>query len=453
MNSKKDKFSLLLKGYAKSFFAKLSNHFDKNVYELYSAETTEKTFSIIKKNEIHLVLIDLNPYDANVFFLTQKIKKDFSHIKILITTENSNVEDAIKVFKSGAIDYIQKDDDQNKIVKIIHKLFKNWQSEKDNQKSQNKLKFDFKYKKMIGNSKKVLDLKQTISQIGLTDETVLIQGETGTGKELVAKAIHYHSERAKNAFVVVDCTTINKTTMDSELFGHIKGAFTGAYTDVKGLIKAAHQGSIFFDEIGELPLDIQAKLLRVLQEKEIRPVGANQPSKVDIRILAATNLDLKKETSKKTFRKDLFYRLDTLTINVPPLRERIDDVCILANHFIEIFQTDFSTIETISKETLRHMERHLWPGNIRELENLIRRVMTLSDNKIFLPKDLPETIYKKRDEKTSYLGEDSLKAYEKMAIANALKKCDDNRKCAAQLLQIGEATLYRKIKKYWPKKY
>ena len=238
--------------------------------------------------------------------------------------------------------------------------------------------------------------------------------------------------------------------LESELFGHVKGAFTGAHQASKGLVQAAHQGTLFFDEIGELPFKLQAKLLRVIQEKEIRPVGSNKLISVDIRILAATNRDLKKEVVKNRFREDLYYRLDTVNIKVPPLRERVEDISTLANYFIKRSKTDFSTITAISKEALPYLEKYSWPGNIRELESLIRRVIALSRNNKLLPEDLPEQIYEIGLINVTPPTQNSMAAYEKIAIKNALKTCNNNRKAASKLLKIGEATLYRKIKKYWP---
>ncbi|MDY6953566.1 MAG: sigma-54 dependent transcriptional regulator, partial [Thermodesulfobacteriota bacterium] len=283
------------------------------------------------------------------------------------------------------------------------------------------------------------------------DTSVLIQGETGTGKELVAKAIHYHSLRSEKSFVPVDCAAISETVIESELFGHLKGAFTGAHISTLGLVRSADKGTLFLDEVGELSPAIQAKLLRTIQEREVRPVGSSKSYPVDVRILAATNRDLTEEITLGNFREDLFYRLNVVALNVVPLRDRREDIPLLANYFVKRFATDFSPVEAISKEALMCLENHRWPGNIRELENVLRRAVALGKEQTIMPEDLPPNIYLPPEEPARGvmpLSEDSLAAFEKAAIQNALSKSGQNRKRAADILGIGEATLYRKIKKY-----
>jgi transcriptional regulator with PAS, ATPase and Fis domain len=251
--------------------------------------------------------------------------------------------------------------------------------------------------------------------------------------------------------VPVDCAAISETVMESELFGHLKGAFTGAHVSTLGLIRSADKGTLFLDEVGELSPAIQAKLLRTIQEREVRPVGSSRSYSVDVRILAATNRDLTQEVPLGNFREDLFYRLNVVGVNVVPLRDRREDIPLLANYFVKRFATDFSPVEDISKEALICLENHDWPGNIRELENVLRRAIALGKGKTIMPEDLPSNIYAPPTETskgTIRLSEDSLEAYEEAAIRNALTKSRQNRKRAADILGIGEATLYRKIKKY-----
>ena len=282
---------------------------------------------------------------------------------------------------------------------------------------------------------------------------MLIQGETGTGKELVARAIHFHSPRADNAFVPVDCAAISENVIESELFGHVKGAFTGAHIAAPGLIRSAEGGTVFFDEIGELSPAIQAKILRTIQEREVRPVGSAKSHPVNIRVLVATNRDLEKEVGAGNFREDLFYRLNVVTVQVPPLRKRKEDIALLARYFIQRFKTDFSSIEGISDEALKIMYRYDWPGNIRELENAVMRAIALGRGTEILPADLPPPLCSEigtslDSRQSAALKGKSLADYEQAAILSALQKCSGNRKKAAQILDIGEATLYRKLKIY-----
>ncbi len=303
----------------------------------------------------------------------------------------------------------------------------------------------------MGNSTPILNLKQLIVQIGQTDESVLIQAETGTGKELVANAIHHHSRRSENNFVPVDCAAIGETVIESEFFGHVKGAFTGAHVTTLGLIRSAEKGTLFLDEVGELSIGVQTKLLRVIQEREVRPVGSTKNHPVDIRIVAATKRDLTEEVSMGNFREDLFYRLDVVNMKIPPLRDRKEDIPLLAAHFIEYLSNDFTRVKEVSQEALMCMERYSWPGNVRELENVIRRAMALVKTDIILSEHLPASIYAPPGDIPQTLdltSSDSLAAYEIVAIQNALTKSGHKRKKAAEILGIGEATLYRKLKKY-----
>jgi transcriptional regulator with PAS, ATPase and Fis domain len=297
----------------------------------------------------------------------------------------------------------------------------------------------------------MLSLKKMIIQLAGVDAAILIQGDTGTGKELVARAIHYHSPRSGQAFVPVDCAGISETVIGSELFGHVKGAFTGAHETTKGLFRAADKGTLFLDEVGELPLSMQVKLLRVIQEKEVRPVGASQSYPVDVRILAATNRDLEQEVVEGRFRQDLYYRLNVVSVSTPRLSDRKDDIALLSRHFVQKFITPASTVNQVSKEAMTYLANYDWPGNVRELENVIRRAVAMGQEDQILPCDLPEAINGGSFTQAALPDDtpaDSLAAYELNAIRNALAKCEGHRKKAAQLLGIGEATLYRKLNKY-----
>jgi len=305
----------------------------------------------------------------------------------------------------------------------------------------------------VGNSSPMMELKKLIVRVGPTDASILIQGETGTGKELVAKAIYQHSLRKNKPFVVVDCASVSPTIIESELFGHIKGSFTGALESNTGLIRSAEGGTLFFDEIGELDPVIQAKLLRVLQEREVRPLGSTKSYPVDVRILAATNRNLRIEVEQGRFREDLFYRIQVVTVEVPPLRTRKADIALLAEYILKQNGSIEHEGGNIAPETLTILTEYNWPGNVRELENVLICVVALGKNGLLLPEDLPP-LYRtdrsafniKINNEVSESG--SLADYEKNALINALNSFGGNRRKAAEKLNIGEATLYRKIKKY-----
>jgi DNA-binding NtrC family response regulator len=361
------------------------------------------------------------------------------------------VKDAVQAIKLGAVDFLQKPFEPENLQARIKQLYTMWRLEQENRRLRRQVQSQFDYDQLIGNSTAMLNLKKMIVQLAGTDAAILIQGHTGTGKELVARAIHSHSPRGGRAFVPVDCAGMSETVMGSELFGHVKGAFTGAHETTKGLFRAADNGTLFLDEVGELPLSMQVKLLRVIQEKEVRPVGASQSYPVDVRILAATNRDLEQEVAEGRFRQDLFYRLNVVTVNTPRLSDRKDDIALLSRHFLQHFLTSASTVHRISKEAMACLCQYDWPGNVRELENVIRRAVAIGQGDQIMPGDLPETINGDSTPLAALPEDtpaDSLAAYELTAIRNALEKCEGHRKKAAQLLGIGEATLYRKLNKY-----
>jgi len=444
-----EKFALLLVDDESRIRSALKRLFYKKDYLLYEAGSAEEACDLLSRVMVHAAIIDLKMPGMDGLWLLKQIKQDHPGIMVIMLTGHGSIEDAVEAIRNGAKDFIEKPFIAESLMAKISQLHKIWQLERENRQLKNEMGLRFKYEKLVGSSPAALQLKQLIYKVAPSDTTVLIEGETGTGKELVAKAIHCHSPRSKGGFVVVDCTTINEAMMESELFGHRKGAFTGAHDNTEGLIMAADHGTLFFDELGELPMGLQAKLLRVIQEKEIRPVGSNRSKKVDIRILAATNRDLQGEIAAGRFREDLYYRLNAVKIEVPALRDRMEDIPLLVTYFISRLKTDFSTVTGISKNALLLLERYRWPGNIRELENLVRRVMALSQSRDITPDDLPDKMTGKVAG-PAIPAKDSLAAYEKAAIMNALEKCDNHRKKAAKLLRIGEATLYRKIRKYSP---
>jgi DNA-binding NtrC family response regulator len=362
-----------------------------------------------------------------------------------------SVESAVKAVKLGAVDFLEKPVSPEGLQCCLARLYEKWKAKEENRIAGAKSEFRFGYGQLVGRSTAVKKLKQIIAQVGPTDAPVLIQGQTGTGKELVARAVHYHSRRYQKNFMPVDCAAISETVIESELFGHVKGAFTGAHTSTLGIIRSADTGTLFLDEIGELSQSVQAKLLRTIQEREVRPVGSSKRYPVDIRVIAATNRDLEEEVLKGRFNEALLYRLNVVNINVPRLEDRKEDIPLLAKHFARRFALDDSQVKDITPEALECLEAYDWPGNIRELENVIQRAIALGSKNLIRTWDLPKKVYSlsaKTSPTHSKPTRGTLAWYEKKAIQNALTKCSGNRKNAAILLDVGEATIYRKIKKY-----
>ena len=412
-----------------------------------------EALSLLEKANVDAALVDLQMPEMDGLILLGEIKEKYPGIMVVILTAHGEIDDAVQAIKLGAVDFLKKPFPQAELRVRVDQLYRMWLLKEENNNLKEKINFSFGFERLVGNSTALLKLKEMITQIGKSDASVLIQGETGTGKELVARAIHFHSPRADNAFVPVDCAAISENVTESELFGHVKGAFTGAHIAAPGLIRSAEGGTVFFDEIGELSPAIQAKILRTIQEREVRPVGSAKSHPVNIRVLAATNRDLEKEVGAGNFREDLFYRLNVVTVQVPPLRKRKEDIALLARYFIQRFKTDFSSIEGISDEALKIMYRYDWPGNIRELENAVMRAIALGRGTEILPADLPPPLCSEigtslDSRQSAALKGKSLADYEQAAILSALQKCSGNRKKAAQILDIGEATLYRKLKRY-----
>jgi DNA-binding NtrC family response regulator len=445
------KFSLLMVDDEPAVISSLRRVFFEDDYDLHSAQSGEDALEIMTKLRIDAALVDLKMPGMDGFSLVKEMKKASPTLMVIMLTGHGGIKEAVEAIKLGADDFLEKPFSPEGLRARVSQLYNIWALREENRALKDKIESQFGFDSLVGNSTAMLRLKETIAQIGPADTSVLIQGETGTGKELVAKAIHHHSLRSEKSFVPVDCAAISETVIESELFGHLKGAFTGAHISTLGLIRSADKGTLFLDEVGELSPAIQAKLLRTIQEKEVRPVGSSKSYPVDVRILAATNRDLAEEIALGNFREDLFYRLHVVVVHVLPLRDRREDIPLLANYFIKRFGTDFSPVRAISQEALFCLENHKWPGNIRELENVLRRAVALGKNQTIMPEDLPPNIYRPPEapcQNAIRLSEDSLAAYEKAAIQNALTKSGQNRKRAADILGIGEATLYRKIKKY-----
>ena len=353
--------------------------------------------------------------------------------------------------KNGAADFLEKPFQSEALRARMGQLVHIWRLRSENRRLKSRADRPPGFHRLIGQAPAMQTVKHTIAQAALSDATTMIYGETGTGKELVARAIHYQSPRSMQPFVPVDCGAISEGLVESELFGHVKGAFTGALRSARGMIRSAQGGTLFLDEIGELPLKTQTKLLRTLQEKAVRPVGSDHTVAVDIRILGATHRDLAAEVQVGRFREDLYYRLNVVPITLPPLRERNEDIPPLAAHFVARFSAGFTPPKPIREDAMACLRAYTWPGNVRELENIIRRALALGQHDTIKPGDLPEAITGNTGSQVGsheWPFSDSLAAYEKAAVLNALRKSAGNRKKAANILGVGEATLYRKLKAY-----
>jgi len=415
-------------------------------FEVYLATSGKEALSFLEKEVYDVALIDYKMPEMNGIELIKRIKEEGYEIEPIIVTAYGDVSLVVEAIKAGAYDYILKPWEDELLISSINKVLNYKKLLKEKRILQNQLRKKHKFDNLIGSSPCMRKIYDIIEKVKDSDNNVLIYGESGTGKEQIAKAIHFSGNRKNELFIPVDCISINPNVIESELFGHVKGAFTGAYYAKEGLLKSAGKGTIFLDEIAEIPPGIQAKLLRALQEMVIKPVGSNRTEKIKARIIAATNKDLQRAIKNGEFREDLYYRLNVISIKVPPLREHKEDIPLLVDHFIEKYNTDKREIKGISPDALNILMNFDWPGNIRQLENCIERVFTLGSGDIIEAKDLPEEIRKQQSEKIEKLK--SLNEIEQEHIIKTILHFNGNIRKAAKILGIGKSTLYNKIKKY-----
>ncbi len=424
----------------------------KEIDSIHCFEKPKEALRQTSEQPPDLVILDLQMPELTGHEVLKQIKEIDQNINVIVISGNATVQDTVSLIKNGADDVLEKPVSNAMLVSRVQQFRKIWELEKETAELRKILFSQFEYGKLVGNSESMMRLKQTILSVGPSDLSVLIQGHTGTGKELVARALHAHSSRRDAPFVVVDCGAINESTIESELFGYRKGAFTGATEAHDGLVKEADGGTLFLDEIGELPLLLQTKLLRVLQEQEIRPVGASKSTSVNVRFLAASNRDILAASQEGTFREDLYFRLSTITVNIAALKDRADDIPLLVRHFIDLYgeENQHHPVTDIEAEALKYLINYDWPGNVREMENVIRRAIVFSATARIELCNLPENItsteqaFDKPEESAE--SAHSIRSYEQKAIEEALEQTGGNRKKAAALLGISEATLYRKLK-------
>jgi two-component system response regulator PilR (NtrC family) len=424
----------------------------KEGYEVTTSQSSQEALNILKTRNYDLVIADLMMPGLNGLELLSRVKSLDPEASFIVMTAYASVDTAIEALKNGAYDYLTKPFKVDEIKIAIKKALEQKRMKRENISLKKQLKKEFSFDNFLGSSSQILEMKKMAEKVAQSDSTVLIQGESGTGKELVAKAIHYCSLRSDKPFVSINCAAIPETLLESELFGHLKGAFTGAIREKEGLFKVADGGTFFLDEIAATSLAIQVKLLRVLEEREIIPVGGTKPIEVDVRLIAATNADLEQEVKLEKFRPDLFYRLNVFPITIPPLRERKDDIKLLIFHFIKKYSEKLKVKEKkISEETLNRLISYHWPGNVRELENTIERAALLAKNEEITQNELPFKIIKSEPAKLAEQTEfedPTLEEVEKAYIYWVLKNTDWHKSKASQILGIDNSTLYRKIEKY-----
>ena len=410
------------------------------------------------ENPFDIVITDVRMEDKDGMEVLRAFKKHSPETTVIMITAFGSIETAIEAVREGAFDYISKPFKMDEMTFTLRRALEQRRLLQENRFYRRELLTKYQFKNVIGQTPAMVQVYKTIAKIADTKSTVLLYGESGTGKELVARSIHYNSPRNQRPFIPVDCASLVETLLETELFGHVRGAFTGAVSAKKGLFEEADGGTLFLDELANITLSMQTKLLRFLQEHEIKRVGGTESLKVDVRIIAATNQQLEPLVREGKFREDLFYRLNVVTITLPPLRERREDIPLLANHFFQKFSEEYKkAISHISPEALEILTQYSWPGNVRELENTIERAVILSVHPIILPEDLPQKLLdivpdKRLDDlKKRYpLMSDkllSLKDVEKNYVLKVLKETKGNKKKAAEILGIERATLYRILEK------
>lgn len=419
---------------------------------VFTADSAENALDIFSANNVHVTLTDIKMAGMDGLELLDQIKTIDAEALVIIMTAYSSVDSAIAALRKGAYDYVTKPFVNEDLLQTVRNAIRTKELFRENRALRRELDKHYSFAEIIGTSEALQKVFRVVEKVADTNASVLIEGESGTGKELIARAIHYKSRRAALPFLAVNCGALPESLLESELFGHTKGAFTGATADKKGLFRSSDGGTLLLDEIGEMPQTLQVKLLRALQEHEVTPVGASVPARFDARIIAATNKNLETEVAENRFREDLFYRLNVIEITLPPLRARREDIQLLVKHFISKFAKEQNTVEkVITKEAMSALVNYHWQGNVRELENAIERAFILSNDEIEL-ENLPPKIksgatnnFEMRDPEGFRL---TLEETERRYILEILKSVNEDKSAAAEILGIDLSTLYRKLKRY-----
>jgi|SRR5689334_1424492 two-component system, NtrC family, response regulator len=429
-------------------------------HDVTSVGTAEEAIAVLDKSPQELVITDLNLPGLSGLELLKTIRLEHHETTAIVMTAYGTIQTAVDAMKQGAYDYVTKPVHPYELKTLVKRSLDHQRLQREVQALRSTLDRKFGFDDIIGSSPVLLEALDMAARIAVTDATVLISGETGTGKEMVARAIHSRSARGDRPFMTINCGAIPRELLESELFGYVKGAFTGALTHKKGKVEMADGGTVFLDEIGEMPLDLQVRILRLIQERELEKIGATNPTKVDVRIIAATHRDLAAMSKQGTFREDLYYRLLVVPIKVPPLRDRTGDVIELAQHFFARFRAKYSRGDlAISSEVLQCLAEYKWPGNVRELENVVERMVLLARTSELMTADLPDVLMPRATlaepvatlEGSMLPAEPSgvsLEAVEKYYIIQALKRCGGNQAATARFLGISRRTLAYRLEKY-----
>lgn len=409
--------------------------------------SAEKALELIQEKDYDIVITDLKMPGMDGISLLKYIKRYSPLTQVIILTAYASLDSAIHALREGAFDYMTKPlHNLDEIYIRINRILEHKHLLDDNLYFRKQIEEQYRFENIIGQSKPMQEVFNLIKKVARTKGNVLITGKSGTGKELVARAIHYNSERKDKRFVAINCGAIVGNLMESEMFGHKKGAFTGAVRDKDGLFKIANGGTLFLDEVGEIPLHLQVKLLRAIEEGEILPVGAVDPIKVDVRIIAATNRDLAEEVKKGNFREDLYYRLNVVEIKLPPLSERKEDIPLLVDHFIQKYSRELGRkIRGVDNQVMRVLMNYEWKGGIRELENLIERAIILADGPFITVSDLPPFFHSTKESEEVLRLKDAVSRFEREHIIKVLNRTGWNKEQAAELLGISLSSLYRKL--------
>ncbi|MDU5081690.1 sigma-54 dependent transcriptional regulator [uncultured Tissierella sp.] len=423
-------------------------------YEVFTTQDANQVMEILYSENIDVVLLDLKIGKIDGITVLKDIKSKLRNVQVIVVTAYGSIKSSINAMKEGAFHYITKPIDMEELYLYVEKAieYKNLNYSLTNLKKI--LHERYSFKEIVGNSDKLRLFLNRVEKVIDIDSTVLITGESGTGKDLIAKALHFQGNRKDENFIVVNCAAIPENLLESELFGYEKGTFTGADKKKIGKIQLANNGTLFLDEIAEMDLQLQAKILRIVEDMEVTPLGSNRPVKIDVRIVAATNKDLEAEVKSGKFREDLFYRLNVINLEVPPLRERKGDIPVLLNYFLNKYNNKLhKEVVGFSKDVIETLEKYKFPGNVRELENLVEMLVALSDNKIISKESLPERYYANTDK--DYDNNDiririgtNLKEIERIVILKTLDYFQGNRRMTAESLQISERNLQYKIKEY-----
>lgn len=422
-------------------------------YEVATAQGGRAALALAREQVFDVVVSDIRMPDLDGLTLLRGLREATPDVSVILMTAFGTVEAALEAIKEGAYDYVSKPLNLDELLVTVSRAIEQRRLVRENQQFRQTLQDRYHLGNIVGLSPRMLDVFKLIARVAPTRSTVLITGESGTGKEVVARALHFNGPRAAGPFVTIDCAGLAESLLESELFGHVRGAFTGALTSRRGLFEAGHGGTVFLDEVGDIGPNMQAKLLRVLELQEIKPVGGNETVRIDIRLVAATNRNLQAEVREGRFREDLFYRLNVVSIHLPPLRERQEDIPVLAFHFLRKYgEANGKAIGGIAPETMARLEAYSWPGNVRELENAIERAVAVSIHPILLPDDLPLHIAScSAATEAGELGPVELvplDAVTRRHIARVLAATGGNKKRAAEILGVDRRTLYRMLERY-----